>query len=241
MKRHYFTLTEMLTVIAIISILAGIALPSLNYARQRARQTACINNQGQTIKLIATAMANANNIFYSGGTETDPADDTKEVATGIQWATYLAQKNIIQNLQALRCPSLEYTTGEKTLTEKSLAEVYGAVFTTKNDGKMDFRSSKLRTYGTGDNAQIVAANALLIGACSAVDKTEITAKNLLFNGSKTKGKIAAIHSGSSNAFFYDGHADILEEKTVTDYFYPAQTDTKKGEALQLKTTHWLKI
>lgn len=239
MKKHFFTLTEMLTVIAIISILAGIALPSLSYARQRARRTACINNQGQTMKIIATAMDKANNIFYSGGTKTDAND--AEVAAGTQWATYLANKNIIHNLEALRCPALDYTTKDKELTSASLKEVYGAVFTTENDGKMDFRSSKLRTYGTGNNAQVVAANALLIGACTA-GSDKRTAANLLFDNTTVKNKISSVHNNGSNIFFYDGHAEAVEKNSIEDYFYPAQTGKKDGKALKLSvSSHWLAI
>ena len=239
MKKHYFTLTEMLTVIAIIAILAGIALPSLNYARQRARRTSCISNQGQTMKLISTAMANSDNIFYSGNTNGDPANG---VTANDSWTTYLVKKNIIQSFGALRCPSMEYTTTEKPTSaadaKGSLTEAYGVVYTTENNGKLDFRSSKLRT--TSDK-WVVAANALLIGACATND-VKLAAKNLLMDeGGNLTGQIAGVHSRGSNVFFLDGHAEAVEENSITDYFYPAQTGAKAGEAKKITSGMWLNL
>ncbi len=54
MKRSGFTLIELLVVIAIIAILAAILFPVFAKAREKARQTQCLNNQKQIC--IATMM-----------------------------------------------------------------------------------------------------------------------------------------------------------------------------------------
>ena len=63
-KRSNFTIIELLTVIAIIAILAGLLMPAIQGAREKAKTAACLSNQTQTVKFIKDYMA-ANDDFLN--------------------------------------------------------------------------------------------------------------------------------------------------------------------------------
>ena len=88
MKRNSgFTLIELMAVIGIIILLAGILMPALNTARRQARKTECMNNIRQLgIALQAYAMDNNSNYPNSQ-------------------AVYNAQiSNYVDNTSILQCP-----------------------------------------------------------------------------------------------------------------------------------------
>ena len=68
MRKKSFTLVEMLVVIGIIAVLAGLLLPAVSQARTAASRSACLSNQGQTMKTVKLAMDDNDSYLVSGDT-----------------------------------------------------------------------------------------------------------------------------------------------------------------------------
>eukprot|EP00831_Metopus_contortus_P045622 TRINITY_DN36589_c0_g1_i1.p1 TRINITY_DN36589_c0_g1~~TRINITY_DN36589_c0_g1_i1.p1 ORF type:complete len:265 (-),score=21.91 TRINITY_DN36589_c0_g1_i1:445-1239(-) len=100
LKSRSFTLIELLIVIAIIAILAGMLLPALNEARNKAKEISCLSNLKQ-IGYAATNYANSYDNFL-------PAGNTPYDERNMRW-TELFAKELGADPSSAAALSLGYT------------------------------------------------------------------------------------------------------------------------------------
>lgn len=252
MKRSSFTLVEMLVVVGIIAILAGLILPALSHARITARRTACLSNQGQTMKTVKMAMDDNDGYLASGTSFLTTSASPDEYSIG--WTRYLygdggdatgkmaGKKSYIQNLAAYRCPGFKYDsdldigaikeTSPSLESDRSVAleRVYGMMFHTAAEGSSSFYGFDLRgtQYLTAVDPDTSAAyqispNSLVLGGCATKDTAPYSkAEALLCNNGSWTGKFIKIHGDAANAFFLDGHAESLEKNKLFEKYYPGR-------------------
>ena len=122
MRRNSFTLIELLIVISIIVILAGLLLPALGKARSKALRTACTGNLRQ-VGLSLLNYANDWNDYFPnpGATANDPCDwrrgNSGEPMSGLYYfvKTYLHYSIAYSMKEAreglLKCPAFHMPDG----------------------------------------------------------------------------------------------------------------------------------
>ena len=211
--RKQFTLLELLIVIVIIAILAGILLPALNQAREKAKSTRCINNVKQTGLVIADYREANDDIF---GNFLPLPGTNRSVA----WAEALSAQGYLPPLTQkhtfISCPSVtidETNEGHNSYGvifywgEKDFRTLPSPLLVKWNDINDRFTFKKIRNF----SSLIIAGDSILY------DKE----KNMSI-GHVRLLHIALLHNNRGNYLFADSHVSVLTKEvfkeTIADSF-----------------------
>jgi len=231
MNRQSFTLVEMLTVLAIIMVLAGLVFPAVNSSRTTARATACLSNQKQVITAINMSMTANKNRFYSPAyTGTDNgADDTT-----VRWTARLKNRKYLPEYSVMRCTEVPFPP-TKPGNFKEDAFTFGAVHhDTGNTQGFDFRGTKYLRDSNSSSYNDIAPTKLMIGGCSwNTDHQGGALLDLEHATTNTKpyGTMLMAHRGAINLFFLDGRSAAVksDELGQSGFYYPSYSSTAPND------------
>ena len=213
MKKHSesrFSLVELLVVIAVIAILAGMLLPALNAAKSKAQSITCINNLGQVMKAQMNYASDYGDCMVS------------HLIFGSTWVPYSVvlgkyvpvdpppDRTVYLSPKLLQCPS--NPENRPPASSWGWNDVYGFLYVSWT-GRREYDAFRLRNDG---------GIFYPVHRISAPSKTVMAADTATKSGrgfhgffpeetvdAAQQGAIYMQHSNRANSAFADGHVSAM--------------------------------
>lgn len=207
--RRGFTLIELLVVVAIIAILAAMLMPALSQARDKVKETTCINNYKQ-LNMTDQEYAHSNDdyglperlaILYSGKVQPKSTIMVLKKGSGASFAT-AAETLHLRQFTPPFCPT--YKGGNQSATDQ---------FTGNNSGDPAINGCFHNDNYTpkAEKKYVIKKLPTIRNASTVIHFADAT--TTAFND---LARIQYRHGGTrSTCIFYDGHAEMRAAGTIT--------------------------
>ena len=225
MMKSFFTLIELLIVIAIIAILASLLLPALGRARDRAKAINCISNQKQALLAENQYSVDSDDYYYvngglgSGSYYSSWVNIAGFLSQRFTWSTTMVENKYL-SWKSVRCPVLlAGDVGDGGFNGGRRA--YGLRFW--DNWQLPAGMKAKIQVGSNDENYVIYYKASSIrkaGSIYFLGDTISASGSYMSNGYQShywrelytnSGMLFTRHKGIANIGFFDGHVEAVRE------------------------------